>query len=64
MNEKQLIETLKSHLRIAESWNWKFEKVVFCDGFLQAMNIATGKNYKFSGTNVYVVDDNGNKIIV
>lgn len=62
MNEEQLIEILKGHLRIAEKWNWKFEKVVFCDGFLQAMNIATGKNYRFSGTDIYVTNENGKTI--
>ena len=46
--EKQMVEELRGHLKIAQSWNWKMEKMLFCDGFLHALNMATGKDYGFS----------------
>ena len=57
--EMKMIDELKGHLRIGEAWHWKYDKMLFIDGFLKALNMATGKNYGFSGLNVYLTDNNG-----
>ena len=64
MNEQQMIDKLREHLKIAESWNWDFGKMCFIDGFLNALNLMTGKNYGFSGTDIYVTDGSGNRAYV
>lgn len=61
--EIKMIEELRGHLRIAKAWNWKIDKMLFIDGYLKALNIATGKNYSFSGTEIYLTDKNGTHII-
>ena len=61
MSEKEMIEKLREHLKIAESWNWDFGKMCFIDGFLKALNLMTGKNYGFSGTNIYVTNGSGER---
>ena len=60
--EKQMVEELRGHLKIAQSWNWKMEKMLFCDGFLHALNMATGKDYGFSGTDIYVTNEHGERV--
>ena len=57
--EIQMIDELRGHLRTAETFNWNIDKMLFIDGFLKALNMATGKNYGFSGLNVYLTDNNG-----
>ena len=64
MSEKQMIEKLREHLRIAESWNWNLGKMSFIDGFLNALNLMTGKNYGFSGTSIYLINDSGERVYV
>ena len=64
MSEKQMVEKLREHLKIAESWNWDFGKMCFIDGFLNALNLMTGKNYGFSGTEIYVTDEDGKRVYV
>ena len=36
----------------------------FVDGFLNALNLMTGKDYGFSGTNIYVTNGSGERIYV
>lgn len=62
--ERQMIEELRGHLRIAESWNWDFGKMCFIDGFLKALNLATGKDYGYSGTDIYVTNEHGERVYV
>lgn len=62
--EKQMVEKLREHLRIAKSWNWQFEKMLFIDGFLSALNIATNKDYGYSGTDIYVTNKCGQRVEV
>lgn len=57
--ETKMLNELRGHLRIAEARHWKYDKMLFIDGFLKALNMATGKNYGFSGLNVYLTDNNG-----
>lgn len=57
--EMKMIDELKGHLRIAEARHCNIDKMLFIDGFLKALNMATGKNYGFSGVNVYLTDNNG-----
>ena len=57
--EMKMVDELKGHLRIAEARHWNIDKMLFIDGFLKALNMATGKNYDFSGLNVYLTDNNG-----
>lgn len=57
--EIKMLNELRGHLRIAEARHWNINKMLFIDGFLKAMNIATGKNYGFSGTQIYLTDNNG-----
>ena len=64
MSEKEIVEKLREHLRIAESWNWDFGKMSFIDGFLNALNLMTGKNYEFSGTDIYVTNGSGERIYI
>lgn len=61
--ETQMIDELKRHLKSAKLQHWNIDKLLFIDGFLKALNIAIGKNYGFSGTNVYLTDNNGRHII-
>ena len=62
MSEKEMVEKLKEHLKIAELWNWNFGKMCFIDGFLNVLNLMTGKNYGFSGTDIYVTNGNGERV--
>lgn len=62
--EKEMVEMLREHLKIAESWNWDINKMCFVDGFLRALNMATGKNYSYSGTTIFIADKNGDRIYV
>ena len=61
--EEKLINELRGHLKIAESWAWDYGKMYFIDGFVRAMNVATGKDYGFSGTDIYVTE-NDKRILV
>lgn len=61
--EQKLLKELREHLKIAESWGWDYRKMHFIDGFVKAMNIATGKDYGFSGTDIYVTE-NKKRILV
>ena len=61
MSEKEMVEKLREHLKIAESWNWDFGKMCFIDGFLNALNLMTGKKYEFSGINIYVTNGSGER---
>lgn len=60
--EKQMVDELREHLRIAEAWNWDFGKMCFIDGFLKALNLATGKDYGYVGINIYVTDKSGKRV--
>lgn len=60
--EKQMIEELREHLKIAKSWNWKFEKMLFVDGYLKALRTATNKDYGYSGTDIYVINNDGERV--
>ena len=55
--EKEMVNRLIGHLKIAESWNYKVDKMIYIDGFLNALCMATGKKYRFNGTNVYIEKD-------
>lgn len=57
--EAKMLNELREHLRIAEARHWNINKMLFIDGFLKALNMATGKNYGFSGLNIYLTDNNG-----
>lgn len=57
--EVKMLNELRGHLRIAEARHCNIDKMLFIDGFLKALNMATGKNYGFSGLNVYLTDNNG-----
>ena len=57
--ETKMLNELRGHLRIAEARHWNINKMLFIDGFLKALNMATGKNYGFSGTRIYLTDNNG-----
>ena len=57
--ETKMLNELRVHLRIAEARHWNIDTMLFIDGFLKALNMATGKNYGFSGLNVYLTDNNG-----
>lgn len=57
--ETKMLNELRGHLRIAEAQHWNIDTMLFIDGFLKALNMATGKNYGFSGLNVYLTDNNG-----
>jgi len=59
MNEEQMIEMLRSHLKAAKMLNWDSGKMSFIDGFLQAINLMFNKEYGFMGTTVYLEDENG-----
>lgn len=59
MREEEAISALKSHLQVAEEWNWDIHKMLFCDGFLNALNLMTDKKFGFSGTDVFITDDSG-----
>lgn len=60
--EVKMLEELREHLRIAKSWNWEFNKMCYIDGFLKALNLATGKDYGYSGTDIYVTNENNERI--
>ena len=62
--ENQMIEELREHLRIAKSWNYEMNKMCYIDGFLKALNLATGKDYGFSGTDIYVTNENNERVHV
>lgn len=62
MNEKKAIEHLKTLLRTAKKYNYPTERMLVCDGFLEALNILTNKRYGFSGTQIYIRDNNDQTI--
>lgn len=62
MNEEGAINVLKMHLETAKAFNWDIHKMLFCDGFLSALNVITRKNYGFSGTDIFVTDSNGERV--
>ena len=62
MDEKQMVEKLREHLKIAESWDWDFGKMCFIDGFFNALNLMTGKDYGFSGADIYVTNGSGERV--
>lgn len=64
MNEESAINALRDHLNTAKEWNWDIHKMLFCDGFLSAINLMTGKNYGFSGTDILVTNSNGKRVKV
>lgn len=64
MNEKIAFDTLRGHLYAAKSWNWDINKMSFCDSFLSALNLMTGKQYGFSGVNIFVIGNDGSVVEV
>lgn len=62
--EKVLVKELKRHLRIARACNYATWKMSFVDGVLNALCKVSGKEYGFSGQDVFVSGPDGERIPV
>lgn len=54
MNEQKALKHLKGLLKAAENENWNLGRMHVIDGYLAAINDLTGKEYGFSGTDIYL----------
>ena len=54
VKELKAIDRLKGLLYAAKSEGYPLDRMHVCDGYLTALCILTGKEYGFSGTDVFI----------